>query len=110
MATDQLQQVSPPRPSEPPAGKPDDAASSGSSVEGRRRTQIFAAIVGSLILIGAIAFWLYSSTYESTDDAQVDGHLNGLTSRIDGVIKAVYVEENQTIQVGQLVAEMDSRD
>jgi len=36
-------------------------------------------------------------------------NLNGVTSRIDGVIKAVYVEENQTIQVGQLVAEMDSR-
>jgi membrane fusion protein (multidrug efflux system) len=53
---------------------------------------------------------LYSRTYESTDDAQVDGHLNGITARIDGVIKAVHVEENQSIQAGQLVAEMDSRD
>ena len=78
--------------------------------QGRRRSILFASILGVVILIGAIGFWMYSRTYESTDDAQVDGHLNGVTSRIDGVIKAVYVEENQSIQVGQLVAEMDSRD
>jgi len=78
--------------------------------QGRRKSILFASILGVLILIGAAGFWIYSRTYESTDDAQVDGHLNGVTARIDGVIKAVYVEENQTIQVGQLVAEMDSRD
>ena len=78
--------------------------------QGRRKSILFASILGVLILIGAVGFWMYSRTYESTDDAQVDGHLNGVTARIDGVINAVYVEENQTIQVGQLVAEMDSRD
>jgi len=78
--------------------------------QGRRKSILFASILGVLILIGAAGFWIYSRTYESTDDAQVDGHLNGVTALIDGVIKAVYVEENQTIQVGQLVAEMDSRD
>jgi len=78
--------------------------------QGRRKSILFASILGVLILIGAAGFWIYSRTYESTDDAQVDGHLNGVTARIDGVIKAVYVEENQNIQVGQLVAEMDSRD
>jgi membrane fusion protein, multidrug efflux system len=109
MATDQTQQTSPPRPSDPPIGKPDDAPK-GSRGLGRRRTLIFAVIAGSLILIGAIAFFLYSSTYESTDDAQVDGHLNGITSRIDGQIKAVYVEENQSIHAGQLLVELDPRD
>jgi membrane fusion protein, multidrug efflux system len=109
MATDQMQQASPPAHSEPSAGKPEDV-STGSNPEGRRKTLIFAAIAGSLILIGAIAFWLYSSTYESTDDAQVDGHLNGITSRIDGEVKAVYVEENQSVQAGQLLVELDPRD
>jgi membrane fusion protein, multidrug efflux system len=110
MATEQLQQATSPRPTETPAGKPEDGPSSGSNVEGRRRTVIFAAIVGSLILVGAIAFFLYSATYESTDDAQVDGHLNGITSRIDGEVKAVYVEENQSVQLGQLLVELDPRD
>jgi membrane fusion protein (multidrug efflux system) len=80
------------------------------NARGRKRSLLFAAVLGALILVGAVAFWLYSRTYESTDDAQVDGHLNGITSRVDGVIKAVYVEENQSVQAGQLIAEMDPRD
>src|SRR6267154_6829682 len=107
MAVDQIKSSDSPGPAPSPGGNSGDAESSGSTAEGRRRSLVFAGVVGAVILIGALAFWLYSRTYESTDDAQVDGHLNGVTSRIDGVIKAVYVEENQTIQVGQLVAEMD---
>jgi membrane fusion protein (multidrug efflux system) len=109
MATDQLQ-ASPPRPETPSSGNPEDAASSENNAQGRRRTLIFAAVLGSVILIGAIWFLLYSGTYESTDDAQVDGHLDGLTSRIDGEIKAVYAEENQSVQAGQLLVELDPRD
>ncbi len=66
--------------------------------------------MGVIILIGVVSFWLYSRGYESTDDAQVDGHLNGITARIDGDVKAVYVEENQSVQAGQLLVELDPRD
>ena len=48
--------------------------------------------------------------YESTDDAQVDGHLNGITARIDGDVKAVHVEENQSVQAGDVLVELDPRD
>src|ERR1035441_9412802 len=102
MAADQLQQPNPPRVAEPPLGKSGDAEGSNGNVQGRRRSLIFAAIVGSLVLIGAIAFWLYSGTYESTDDAQMHGHLKGITSRIDGEVKKVYAEENQSVPAGQL--------
>ena len=60
--------------------------------------------------MGAFSFWLYSRTYESTDDAQVDGHLSGITARIDGDVKAVHVEENQSVQAGELLVELDPRD
>ncbi len=83
--------------------------SSGANGEGRRRGLIPVAIVGILIVAGALGFWLYSRRYESTDDAQVAGHLNGITARIDGTIKAVYVEENQTVHTDQIVGEMDPR-
>ncbi len=79
------------------------------TAEGRRRTLLFAAIVGCLILVGALGFWLYSRTYESTDDAQVDGHLNGITARIDGDVKAVHVEENQSVQGGTTCSSNSTR-
>jgi membrane fusion protein (multidrug efflux system) len=84
--------------------------SSSANGQGRRRGLISVIIVGILIVAGALGFWLYSRKYESTDDAQVAGHLNGITARVDGTIKAVYVEENQTVHTDQLVADMDPRD
>lgn len=110
MAVDELQESPASRPGERLAGKQSDAGASDENGRGRRNTLVFASILGILVLVGVVGFWLYSRTYESTDDAQVDGHVNGITSRIDGVIKAIYVEENQSIQAGQLVAEMDPRD
>lgn len=86
------------------------AESTGSTPQGRRRSLMVAAVVGAVILIGGIAFWLYSNTYESTDDAQVDGHLNGITARIDGEVTAIHAEENQTVKAGQLLVELDPRD
>ena len=109
MAVDELQQSSTTRPADP-AGKSNFANDAGNNVEGRRKTLLFAAILGGLILVGAVWFWLYSRTYESTDDAQVDGHLNGITARIDGDVKAVYVEENQSVKEGDLLVELDPRD
>ncbi|HEV7968051.1 MAG TPA: HlyD family secretion protein [Candidatus Acidoferrales bacterium] len=109
MAVDELQQTTLPRPADP-AGKSNDPNETGSNPEGRRRTLLFAAVVGCVILLGAVGFWLYSRTYESTDDAQVDGHLNGITARIDGDVKAVHVEENQSVQAGEMLVELDPRD
>ena len=53
------------------------------------------ALAGFIILLvvvaGAVHFIRDVFVFESTDDAQVDGHLNGITARIDGEVKAVYV-------------------
>jgi membrane fusion protein, multidrug efflux system len=86
------------------------AESAGSNPQGRRRSLLFALVVGVVIVIAAIGFWLYSNTYESTDDAQVDGHLNGITARIDGEVIAVHAEENQSVKAGDLLVELDPRD
>jgi membrane fusion protein, multidrug efflux system len=86
------------------------AESAGSNAQGRRRSLILALVVGAVIVIGAISFWIYSNTYESTDDAQVDGHLNGITARIDGEVIAVHAEENQSVKAGDLLVELDPRD
>ncbi len=76
----------------------------------KRRTLIIAGIVGVVVLIIAISFYLYSRTYEDTDDAQVDGHLNPISARVNGTIKGVYVEDNQTVAAGQTLVELDPAD
>src|SRR6202162_3414628 len=110
MAVEQLRESTPVRADERLQEKQIDAGSGTENGQGRRKSILFASILGGVILVGALAFWLYSRPYESTDDAQVDGHLNGVTARIDGDVKAVYAEENQSIQAGDLLVELDPRD
>ena len=77
----------------------------------RRRVNPFVigAVVLGLVAVGVV-WYLYSLGYESTDDAQVDGHLNPIAARIDGTIKAVHVDDNQTVQAGTLLVELDPND
>ncbi|MDQ1472181.1 MAG: rane fusion protein multidrug efflux system [Bryobacterales bacterium] len=60
--------------------------------------------------IGGARLWTYLQSYEETDDAQVDGDIYAVTSRIAGTIKAVHVEDNQQVKVGQLLVELDPAD
>jgi membrane fusion protein (multidrug efflux system) len=57
-----------------------------------------------------IYFWLQARQFESTDDAQVEAHLNALTSRVDGSITRVYVDNNQIVKVGDPLVDLDPRD
>jgi membrane fusion protein (multidrug efflux system) len=76
----------------------------------RRRALLIVAIIGVLLAIGGFMFYQYAQTYESTDDAQVDAHLNGVSSRIQGTVIAVNVDENQFVTEGQVLAKIDPRD
>ena len=76
----------------------------------RARALIVVAIVGIALAIGGIWFWNYSQTYESTDDAQVECHLDGVSARIQGTITAVHAEQNQFVKAGQVLVEIDPRD
>ena len=61
-----------------------------------------------MLACGAAAGWaLYAQGYESTDDAQVDGHLNVVSARIGGTTAAVYVTDNQTVEAGQPLVDLD---
>lgn len=74
----------------------------------RRHFVIFGIVVA--VLVGALLFWWHSTFYEDTDDAQVSGHLVQISSRIAGQIVKVNVEENQYVEAGTVVAEIDPRD
>src|ERR1700728_610206 len=63
-----------------------------------------------LVIVGSALLWTYLSSYESTDDAQVDGHLNMISPRIRGTVVGVYVENNQYVKAGQVIVDLDPRD
>ena len=67
-------------------------------------------IVLAAALFGGTLLWGYLQSYEDTDDAQIDGDIYAVTSRINGMIRAVYVEDNQQVKAGQLLVELDPRD
>jgi membrane fusion protein, multidrug efflux system len=73
-----------------------------------RKFIVIAVII--LLVIGAGIFYWRSTFTEDTDDAQVDGDLYQVSSRITGQVIKVYVEDNQKVEVGQLIAEIDPKD
>ena len=74
-----------------------------------RRRVIIAAVVAVLVLVAAGLWW--RSTYsEDTDDAQINGHLIQVSARIAGQVAKVYVEENQVVKAGDVIAELDPSD
>jgi membrane fusion protein (multidrug efflux system) len=68
-------------------------------------------IVGVVVLLVAGFFLLrYFSSYESTDDAQIDGHLNPVSGRVSGHVEKLLVDDNQYVQAGQTMVQIDPRD
>jgi len=57
-----------------------------------------------------VYFWLQSRAFESTDDAQVEVHMNSISSRVDGTIIRVYVDNNQFVKAGDPLVDLDPRD
>jgi membrane fusion protein, multidrug efflux system len=67
-------------------------------------------VIVAAAAIGGYRLWNYLDSYESTDDAEIDGDIYPITSRIAGTVKAVYVQDNQQVKAGQLLVELDPRD
>jgi membrane fusion protein, multidrug efflux system len=74
----------------------------------RKRWIIAGAVV--VVLIAGIFLWHYFEGFESTDDAQVDVHLYPVSARISGYVQAVHVGDNQYVQEGATLVEIDPED
>ena len=67
--------------------------------------------IGAIVVVAAVAIvWWRTSGRESTDDAQVDGHITQVAAQIGGTVVKVNVLENQPVKAGQVLAELDRRD
>jgi membrane fusion protein, multidrug efflux system len=69
-------------------------------------------VVLAVLLVAGLCYWLYARHYESTDDAQVDGHFAQLSTRITGTVTYVnpLVENDRYVKAGMLLLELDPRD
>src|ERR1700693_2071173 len=77
----------------------------------RGRTRIFVLIALVILLaIGGYFLWKYLSSYESTDDAQIDGHVNAISARISGHLSEVLVQDSQIVKAGDVLVKIDPRD
>ena len=92
-----------------PAVKKEEFNSRGPRVRWSRWIVLF---VSGMVATAATLWWLHSRNYESTDDAQVDGHLDVISTRISGTVTYVNprVENNQFVTAGTLLLELDPRD
>ena len=74
-----------------------------------RRRFIIIGVVAVLVVVGLL-WWWHSTYYEDTDDAQVNGHLIQISARIQGHVLKVNVDENQYVDAGTVIAELDPKD
>ncbi len=81
-----------------------------SNTKNRARAFGIFFIVLALLATAGLLYWLHARQFEETDDAEVDAHLNPVTSRIDGTIIRVYVDDNQTVKAGDPLVDLDPRD
>src|SRR5712664_4020733 len=67
--------------------------------------------VGGLVLLAVVAgLFVYYHNRETTDDAQVDGHITPIASKIYGRVAEVLVTDNQPVKAGQVLVRIDPRD
>lgn len=78
----------------------------------RRKRTIRFVILALLVVAAMVAIpvYAYYSVRESTDDAQVDGHVIPVSPRIGGTIISVLVNDNQTVRAGQELVRLDPAD
>jgi len=99
--------------STPAAPNEEDGVSRRDSIRRSRfkfRRSLVLIPLALVVIAGAVLLWLYLASYETTDDAQVDVHLYPVSPRISGYVVKVNVNDNQYVQQGTVLVEIDPKD
>jgi membrane fusion protein (multidrug efflux system) len=65
---------------------------------------------GAVLLAAIVGLFIYFRNRETTDDAQVDGHITPMASKVYGRVQQVLVDDNQAVKAGQVLVKIDPRD
>lgn len=85
-------------PGRPPARRPK-----------RRRIILFAAL-GLVVIAVSVLLYRHFAAWESTDDAEIDGYIYPVSSRISGYVTQVFVDDNQYVKAGTVLVKLDPKD
>jgi membrane fusion protein (multidrug efflux system) len=76
----------------------------------RKRGLVIFGVVVLAAAVGGLLYWLHARHFEDTDDAQVDGNLSPIGTRINGTVIKVYVNNNQKVEASDLLVDLDPCD
>src|SRR5690348_958666 len=74
------------------------------------KMQRLAILGGAVVLAALVGLFLYYHNRESTDDAQIDGHITPIAAKVYGRVAEVLVKDNQAVKAGQVLVKIDPRD
>jgi membrane fusion protein (multidrug efflux system) len=77
---------------------------------GKSRIRAVVIVAGVLITAASIWYYLQSRAYESTDNAFIEGNIVQISPRVSGQVLRVLVTDNQHVNRGDLIAEIDPHD
>jgi membrane fusion protein (multidrug efflux system) len=76
----------------------------------RSRAKVLLPVLIAAALAGGGLSWALTHGKETTDDAQVEGHVANVSPRVTGLVKRVLVKDNQAVVAGDVLVELDDRD
>lgn len=97
---------------EPPSGidEPSRRERAAGFFRQRPWAKWFLLALALIVVVGGILVWRYYVSRESTDDAQIDGHIDPISARVSGTVIRVLHEDNELVQAGELLVELDPKD
>lgn len=84
----------------------------GTSPSRRSKTRMpwLIGLVALVVIAAVVMLYRYFAAWESTDDAQIDGYIYPVSSRVSGYVTRVLVDENQYVQAGTVLVQLDPKD
>src|SRR5207253_397679 len=63
-----------------------------------------------VVVASSLLLYRYLLAWESTDDAQIDGYIYPVSSRVSGYVTRVVVDDNQYVEAGTVLVQLDPKD
>lgn len=101
-----------PSPAQEPRPAVGEGERPGASPSRRSRTRMrWLILILALVGVAASALlYRYFAAWESTDDAQIDGYIHPVSSRVSGYVTRVLVDDNQYVEAGTVLVQLDPKD